>query len=88
MFSYGPCQFPTLNFIVERSERIRKFVKEDFYYIEMKAKKREGNNTTEVVFNWERGRLFDLVIAATLLEKVLDAKKAKVKGVRNISNSR
>ena len=33
VISYGPCQFPTLNFIVERTEKIRKFIPEEFYYI-------------------------------------------------------
>jgi DNA topoisomerase-3 len=80
--SYGPCQFPTLNFIVERSERIRKFVKEEFFYLELTVKKKEGNNTTEVIFNWERNRLYDQVITSTLFERVLDAKKAKIKSVK------
>ena len=33
VISYGPCQFPTLNFVVERAEKIRKFVPEEFYYL-------------------------------------------------------
>jgi DNA topoisomerase-3 len=71
-----------LNFIVERSERIRKFVKEDFYYIELKVKKKEGSKTTEVTFNWERNRLFDLIITTTIFEKVLESKKAKIISVK------
>lgn len=53
-------------------------MKEDFYYIELKVKKKEGNKTTEVIFNWERNRLFDLVISASIFEKVIEAKKAKI----------
>jgi Topoisomerase IA len=33
--SYGPCQFPTLGFVVERWARIETFVPEDFWYLEM-----------------------------------------------------
>ena len=66
---------------MERSERIRKFVKEEFYYLDLKVSKKEGNNTTEVCFNWERNRLFDYVITATIFEKVIESKKAKIKNV-------
>eukprot|EP00979_Chaetoceros_neogracilis_P012060 scaffold3087_cov288-Chaetoceros_neogracile.AAC.9 len=33
--SYGPCQFPTLGFVVERWARIQTFIPEDFWYIDM-----------------------------------------------------
>lgn len=33
--SYGPCQFPTLGFVVERWARIETFVPEDFWFIEL-----------------------------------------------------
>jgi len=33
--SYGPCQFPTLGFVVERWARIETFIPEDFWYIDM-----------------------------------------------------
>ena len=33
--SYGPCQFPTLGFVVERWARIETFVPEDFWFLEM-----------------------------------------------------
>lgn len=35
VISYGPCQFPTLGFVVERWARIQTFIPEDFWYIEM-----------------------------------------------------
>ena len=33
--SYGPCQFPTLGFVVERWARIETFVPEEFWYLDM-----------------------------------------------------
>lgn len=35
VISYGPCQFPTLGFVVERWARIETFVPEDFWSLEM-----------------------------------------------------
>ena len=35
VLSYGPCQFPTLGFVVERWARIRTFVPQDFWTIEL-----------------------------------------------------
>lgn len=38
MISYGPCQFPTLGFIVERAWAIRAHVSEDFWRISLTYK--------------------------------------------------
>ncbi|KAL3919853.1 MAG: hypothetical protein SGILL_003543 [Bacillariaceae sp.] len=35
VISYGPCQFPTLGFVVERWARIETFVAEDFWFLEL-----------------------------------------------------
>lgn len=32
-FSAGPCQFPTLGFVVDQYERVKNFVSEPFWYI-------------------------------------------------------
>ena len=34
--SYGPCQFPTLGFIVDRYKKIKDFVPEKFWSITLK----------------------------------------------------
>ena len=35
LVSYGPCQFPTLGFVVDRYERVANFVPEDFWTLEL-----------------------------------------------------
>jgi DNA topoisomerase-3 len=74
VISYGPCQFPTLNFIVERADKIEQFTKEKFYFLELVIKKAE----TIVKFDWDRERLFDKQIVETLEEKVLSHPNGKV----------
>ena len=37
--SYGPCQFPTLGFIVERYQKVRDFKPRSFWYLDMKYEK-------------------------------------------------
>jgi len=44
--SYGPCQFPTLGFVVERWARIQTFIPEDFWLLEMSITVR-GDGTME-----------------------------------------
>ena len=79
VISYGPCQFPTLNFIVERAEKIRKFVPEEFYYLELKLKKVDKEIGEKIItFNWERNRIFEKIICFTILEKTLENKNCKI----------
>lgn len=55
LVSYGPCQFPTLGFVVDQYERVRAFVPEDFWALAV-VLERDGDT---VHFNWHRNRLFD-----------------------------
>eukprot|EP00439_Symbiodinium_sp_Y106_P087239 s121_g42.t2 len=66
--SYGPCQFPTLGFVVERFLRIQRFVSEPFWSIKAEVQK-DGHS---VRFNWRRGRLFDRLAVLTLYELVVE----------------
>ena len=94
IISFGSCQFPTLNFIVERAEKIRNFKSEKFWYIEIKIKKTINSNNSiinnnnintekPITFNWERNHLFDMYISFILYEKVLQAKTARVVSIKN-----
>lgn len=40
IISYGPCQFPTLGFVVDRYWKIQNFIPEDFWTIECSIKKK------------------------------------------------
>jgi DNA topoisomerase-3 len=42
VLSYGPCQFPTLGFIVDRYKQIKEFVPEKFWSIVLKYNKPLG----------------------------------------------
>jgi len=90
--SYGPCQFPTLGFVVERWARIETFVPEDFWFLEMKLELNEGRgghmngdgNVNEqsrsrtVHMTWKRVRLYDRLMTMVLYESCLDAGEAVV----------
>jgi DNA topoisomerase-3 len=45
VISYGPCQFPTLGFVVERWARIETFVPENFWFLELELKVPQGSDT-------------------------------------------
>lgn len=67
--SYGPCQFPTLGFVVDRYKKVKNFVPEDFWYIDITVKK----NNKNIKFTWDRGHLFDRMSATLLLESCLES---------------
>lgn len=46
VISYGPCQFPTLGFVVERWARIETFIPEDFWFLELTLRIPTPNNDT------------------------------------------
>ena len=77
MISYGPCQFPTLGFIVERYQLIRDFVPEDYWSLKLKLTR--DQNSCE--FNWQRIKLFDQETVEALKECCDEAEWANVKNV-------
>jgi DNA topoisomerase-3 len=48
--SYGPCQFPTLGFVVERFLQRQRFVPQDFWTIELEIKQENGQTPLESFF--------------------------------------
>ncbi|CAD8174816.1 unnamed protein product [Paramecium octaurelia] len=60
--SYGPCQIPTLGFVVQRQKEIDSFVKEQFWFI-------QSEDDQKCIYNWDRTHLFDELIVALLFER-------------------
>jgi DNA topoisomerase III len=77
LISYGPCQFPTLGFVVDRFWRIEEFVPENFWAIEVL----EERNQCKANFKWKRGKSFDLACASVLYEICLEQPEAHVLNV-------
>ena len=81
--SYGPCQFPTLGFVVARFEQTKAFVPEKFWYITLSLTREnvDSSGRREVCqtdFNWKRNRLFDVDVAVIIYEMVLEDEFARV----------
>jgi DNA topoisomerase-3 len=75
--SYGPCQFPTLGFVVQRAMRIKNFQKEPFWFIKVIHTK--DNKTA--YFNWKRGRVYHYT-ACLIIHQMLQAQpQATVRSV-------
>eukprot|EP00924_Labyrinthula_sp_SR-Ha-C_P002584 snap_masked-scaffold_13-processed-gene-0.29-mRNA-1 protein AED:0.20 eAED:0.20 QI:0/0/0/1/1/1/2/0/1037 len=74
VISFGPCQFPTLGFVVDRWLKKENFVPEPFWYIYLETGKSEEEN---IVFKWDRNRLFDEAVAFTLYEKLIETNQTK-----------
>ena len=81
----GPCQFPTLGFVVSRYNQVKSFRPEQFWYIYV-ALTREDEATGEEVetpFTWRRGHIFEFEPAVALYEFVLLDPTAHVTKVTN-----
>jgi len=79
VLSYGPCQFPTLGFIVERFWEIQAHEPEEFWTINCTHTSDEGTAS----FGWIRGHLFDYPSAVILYEMCVEEPMATVQNVRN-----
>ncbi|WJZ86516.1 hypothetical protein VitviT2T_005963 [Vitis vinifera] len=78
VLSYGPCQFPTLGFVVERYWEIQSHEPEEFWTINCSHKSDEGTST----FNWMRAHLFDYTCAVIIYEMCIQEPTATVTKVR------
>lgn len=86
VLSYGPCQFPTLGFVVDQYEKVQNFVPETFWYIYLELEK-EGE-AKKTVFNWKRNRLFDCDTTYVLYELCLSDPEAEVVKVQTKPSSK
>ncbi|KAA8547075.1 hypothetical protein F0562_003504 [Nyssa sinensis] len=78
VLSYGPCQFPTLGFVVERYWEIQSHEPEEFWTINCTHNSDEGIAT----FNWMHGHMFDYTCAVILYEMCVQEPIATVTKVR------
>lgn len=83
LISYGPCQFPTLGFVVDQYERVKSFVSENFWYITVADKRRQvpGKALQTVEFKWRRGHLFDEDTVTVLYKNCGESNAAIVRKV-------
>ncbi|KAJ6476019.1 prokaryotic type I DNA topoisomerase [Mycena vitilis] len=80
MVSYGPCQFPTLGFVVQRYLQVKNFVPELFWYIFLSLSRPSSSQggSVETEFKWRRVHLFDHDAAAVIYEHVISNPTARV----------
>lgn len=76
----GPCQFPTLGFVVARYNKVKNFKAELFWYIYLSLTRPSDTmeDPIETEFTWRRGHLFDLQTAWALYEAALEHETARV----------
>ena len=84
LISYGPCQFPTLGFVVDRYKQVQQFVPEPFY----KLRAVLSRDSRQVEFSWSRGRLFNRSVAEIFLEVCLERPVALVTRVASKPKSK
>lgn len=84
LISWGPCQFPTLGFVVERHLDIENFIPEKYWGIDMKVNRPGGR----AEFTWERKRLFDFLPAFVIYEMCLEDGRAQVISINKQSKSK
>lgn len=81
VISYGPCQFPTLGFVVERFLKIHNFECEPFYSIAVTHRQEDQPNTPTTAFKWKRGHLFDRVACLCIHEVLQENPVAVIESV-------
>ncbi|EDO07718.2 DNA topoisomerase family protein [Babesia bovis T2Bo] len=84
VLSYGPCQLPTLGFVVDRFFKIESFQPESFWSIQVFIE----SGGKDYLFRWDRVKLFDRLAVLTLYEACLENPMAKVTHVSNRSTKR
>lgn len=81
VISYGPCQFPTLGFVVERFLKIQNFKRETFYNISVTHQDQSQSDAPVITFKWKREHLFDRMACLCLYECVTESQTATIESV-------
>jgi DNA topoisomerase III len=75
----GPCQFPTLGFVVQRYAYVKIFRPESFWYIYLSlTRQTTSQGKEETKFNWKRHHCFDLLVATNIFSLMMESTLAKV----------
>lgn len=67
--SYGPCQMPTLSFVVDRYLEIKNFKSEKFWFLDAMCVISEN---VGIEFKWNRKRIKDEIVANQLLYEIIE----------------
>ncbi|KAF8134539.1 DNA topoisomerase [Boletus edulis] len=76
--SYGPCQFPTLGFVVQRYNQVKAFTPEDFWYILLSLNRQIDRKENKVDFTWRRGHLFEVEVVNEIYDDITEHPRARV----------
>ncbi|KAF8799282.1 prokaryotic type I DNA topoisomerase [Phlegmacium glaucopus] len=78
--SYGPCQFPTLGFVVQRYSYVKLFRPESFWYIYLSLTRQttSSQGQEETKFNWKRHHCFDRFAAINIFSLMMESTLARV----------
>ncbi|CAF4758904.1 unnamed protein product, partial [Rotaria sp. Silwood2] len=85
IISYGPCQFPTLGFIVERYLQRENFIREPFWKITVEH---QTDNGQFCEFIWERNRLFEHQPCLMIYDMIMDEPLARVMDIKSKRKSK
>lgn len=85
VLSWGPCQLPTLGFVVKRQLEIEKFEPEQYWTVDMKLQRAQG---VLAKFAWGRDRLFSYLASVVLYESCVEAGEAVVKAVQRAERTK
>ncbi|KAF1333777.1 DNA topoisomerase 3-alpha, partial [Globisporangium splendens] len=81
VISYGPCQFPTLGFVVERFLQIQNFEKETFYHIDVTHRQGDQRDAPTTTFKWKRDRVFDRMACLCIYESLVENPIALIESI-------
>ena len=76
--TYGPCQTPTLGFVVDSAEKIKKFIPEPFWRIALDA---DVDGVT-LPLKWFRGKIYDHTIVKAIHQRMGNPEYAVVTNVK------
>ena len=85
VISYGPCQFPTLGFVVERYRKRAAFVSDTYWQISAEC---AGVGGETGKFSWERERCYDRLTTLVMYERMVESDEVRVVKVDSKKRSR